>query len=111
MAHLVNIRIYDHNWDIEWSLPLSISIYNVTDSVSEVTWDSMTWSIPLQRYQYSFVDFDPNKEYVCDIDCSSGAIIRYLSCWFWDQNAGWSIWNYSNKPLILNLNDRISKIL
>lgn len=110
-SELINVRIFDESGDIEWGLSLTISIYNVTDSVGEIVWIPMVYNAPFQRYQYSFTNFDPNKEYLCDIDCSSAAIVRYLSCGLGDQNAGSWVWNYSDKPLILNLNDRMSKIL
>lgn len=79
--------------------------------MSEVVDIPMVFNSPLKRYQYSFDNYDPNKEYLCDIDCWLSSIIRYLSCALWDKNEWERIWNYNDKPLILNLNDRMAKIL
>lgn len=79
-SELINILILDYTgWFDTWLFPL-IDIYNVTDSVAEVTAGSVYYNATVKRYQYEFTNYNDKKEYVCNVDCWAWAMTRYI--WF-----------------------------
>lgn len=80
-SEIINILILDYTGWFDTGLFPLIDIYNVTDSVTEVTSWSMYYSSAVKRYQYIFTNFDESKEYICNVDCGVSAMTRYIGFW------------------------------
>lgn len=79
MTELINVSIYDHTGIPDSGLMPVIDIYNTTDSTMDVTGGLLIYDSLIKRYQYVFTTYNPEKEYICNVDCGVSALTRYLS--------------------------------
>lgn len=63
---VINIRVYDHNGNIDASLSPAISLYDNIDTSLDFS-GTMTWNSITKQYQFS-PDIDISKTYTATID-------------------------------------------